>query len=47
MQHQIVSRDEWLEARTALLAKEKAFTRAKDQLSLEQRALPWVEAERQ
>src|ERR1700686_5081622 len=42
MQHQIVSRDEWLKARVALLAKEKAFTRLRDQLSAEQRALPWV-----
>ena len=42
MQHKIVSRDEWLEARTALLTKEKALTRLRDQLSAEQRALPWV-----
>ena len=41
-QHKIVSRDEWLTARTALLDKEKAFTRLRDQLSAEQRALPWV-----
>jgi predicted dithiol-disulfide oxidoreductase (DUF899 family) len=40
--HPVVSRNEWLEARTALLAKEKAFTRLRDQLSAEQRALPWV-----
>jgi len=42
MQHQIVSREEWLKARTALLVREKAFTRMRDELSLEQRALPWV-----
>ncbi|SEC95361.1 Predicted dithiol-disulfide oxidoreductase, DUF899 family [Rhizobiales bacterium GAS191] len=46
MQHQIVSRDEWLETRTALLAKEKALTRMRDQLSAEQRALPWVRVEK-
>ena len=46
MQHQIVSRQEWLEARTALLAKEKAFTKVKDQLSAEKRALPWVKIEK-
>jgi predicted dithiol-disulfide oxidoreductase (DUF899 family) len=40
--HPIVSREEWLEARTALLAKEKEFTKLRDQLSAEQRALPWV-----
>lgn len=42
MQHEIVSKDEWLAARVALLAKEKAMTRARDQLSAERRALPWV-----
>jgi predicted dithiol-disulfide oxidoreductase (DUF899 family) len=46
MQHQIVSREEWLEARTALVAKEKAFTRARDQLGAERRALPWVKIEK-
>jgi predicted dithiol-disulfide oxidoreductase (DUF899 family) len=46
MQHEIVSREEWLKARVALLAKEKAFTRSRDQLSAEQRALPWVEVEK-
>ena len=33
MQHPIVSPNEWLAARKALLAKEKEFTRARDQLS--------------
>ena len=46
MQHQIVSRDEWLEAQTALLAREKAFTKAHDELSAERRALPWVKIEK-
>lgn len=40
--HTIVSQDEWLAARRALLAKEKEFTRARDRLSAERRALPWV-----
>ena len=30
MHHQVVSRDEWLAARKALLAKEKQFTQARD-----------------
>ena len=30
MQHQVVSHDEWLAARKALLAKEKEFTKARD-----------------
>lgn len=46
MQHAVVSRDAWLNARSALLAKEKAFTRSRDQLSTEQRALPWVKVEK-
>lgn len=42
MQHSIVSQDQWLAARKALLAKEKAFSKARDALSAERRALPWV-----
>ncbi len=45
MQHQVVSREEWLAARTALLRKEKEFTRLRDQLTEERRALPWVKVE--
>jgi predicted dithiol-disulfide oxidoreductase (DUF899 family) len=41
--HPIVSREEWLTARKALLAKEKSFTRLRDELSAERRALPWVQ----
>jgi predicted dithiol-disulfide oxidoreductase (DUF899 family) len=40
--HPVVSREEWLEARKAHLAKEKQFTRLRDQLSAERRAMPWV-----
>lgn len=40
--HAVVSREEWLEARRALLAKEKAHTRANDELSRLRRELPWV-----
>jgi predicted dithiol-disulfide oxidoreductase (DUF899 family) len=39
--HPVVSHDEWLQARRALLEKEKAFTRQGDELSLLQRSLPW------
>jgi predicted dithiol-disulfide oxidoreductase (DUF899 family) len=38
----IASRDEWLVARKALLAKEKEFTRARDALNAERRKLPMV-----
>jgi predicted dithiol-disulfide oxidoreductase (DUF899 family) len=40
--HNIVSREQWIAARQALLAREKEFTRARDRLSAERRALPWV-----
>ena len=46
MQHEVVSQDEWLAARKAHLAKEKALTKARDQLSAERRALPWVKVEK-
>jgi len=39
--HQVVSREEWLEARRHFLVREKEFTRARDRLSAERRALPW------
>jgi len=39
--HPVVSHDEWLEARRALLEKEKAFTRQGEEMSRLQRRLPW------
>ena len=44
--HMIVSRDEWLAARKAHLAEEKAFTRARDALSRKRRELPWEKVEK-
>src|SRR6516165_6055237 len=46
MQHRIVSRDEWLAARKAHLAREKEMTRLRDRLSAERRELPWVRVEK-
>ena len=46
MQHQVVSQDEWLIARKQLLVKEKEFTRLRDRLAAERRALPWVKVEK-
>lgn len=42
----IVSRDEWLAARAQHLVREKEFTRLRDQLSAERRALPWVRVDK-
>src|SRR5437660_3783708 len=44
--HKIVSRQEWIEARKAHLAHEKELTRARDRLSEERRALPWVKVDK-
>jgi predicted dithiol-disulfide oxidoreductase (DUF899 family) len=43
--HRIVSREDWLIARKAHLADEKAFTRARDALAESRRALPWARVE--
>jgi predicted dithiol-disulfide oxidoreductase (DUF899 family) len=47
LHHHVVSRDEWLAARTQHLEKEKELTRLRDQLSAERRTLPWVKLEKQ
>jgi predicted dithiol-disulfide oxidoreductase (DUF899 family) len=44
--NRVVSRDEWLTARKAHLAKEKELTHLRDQLSAERRELPWVKVEK-
>lgn len=45
--NQVVSRDDWLEARKQLLIKEKEYTRLGDQLSEERRRLPWERVEKE
>jgi predicted dithiol-disulfide oxidoreductase (DUF899 family) len=40
--HRIVSKDEWLAARSALLKREKEFTLLRDKLGQQQRDMPWV-----
>jgi len=45
--HPVVSREEWLTARVALLEREKAHTRQRDELSRQRRALPWVKVEKE
>jgi predicted dithiol-disulfide oxidoreductase (DUF899 family) len=44
--HQIVSDEEWIDARCALLAKEKELTRQHDELARQRRELPWVRVEK-
>ncbi len=44
--HRIVSREQWIEARKAHMAHEKEFTRARDRLAEERRALPWVKVDK-
>lgn len=44
--HKIVSHDEWVAARKAHLADEKAFTRARDALSRKRRELPWEKVDK-
>ena len=45
-QIEVVTQDQWLEARKALLAKEKAFTKARDDLTRERQSMPWVKVEK-
>jgi predicted dithiol-disulfide oxidoreductase (DUF899 family) len=44
--HKIVSHDQWIAARKAYLAEEKAFSRARDALAKKRRELPWEKVEK-
>ena len=44
--HTIVSREQWIAARKAHLAHEKEYTRARERLAEERRALPWVKVDK-
>lgn len=46
-EHKVVSETEWLVARKELLAREKEFTRLRDDLNRHRRELPWVTVEKQ
>ena len=46
VKHTVVSQQEWIEERKRLLAKEKEFSRLRDELSRERRNLPWVRVEK-
>jgi predicted dithiol-disulfide oxidoreductase (DUF899 family) len=45
--HRIVSKDEWLAARSALLKKEKEFTVLRDKLGQQQRDMPWASVDKE
>ncbi|MGF6312824.1 putative dithiol-disulfide oxidoreductase (DUF899 family) [Bradyrhizobium sp. i1.8.4] len=45
-QHKIVSREEWIAARKALMAREKELTQAREALSRQRRELPWVKVDK-
>lgn len=44
--HKVVSQEEWNAAHAAHLAKEKALTRARDELYRQRRELPWVKVDK-
>jgi len=45
-QHPVVSQEEWLKQRLALMEKEKQYVRQGDALSAEVSSLPWVKVEK-
>ncbi len=47
MQHRIVSRQEWLTARVALLKEEKELTHRSDEIARHRQELPWVRIDKQ
>ena len=46
-QNEIVSHDEWLQARKELLDQERELVHAKDALARKLRALPWEEVQKE
>jgi predicted dithiol-disulfide oxidoreductase (DUF899 family) len=45
--HEVGTREEWLEARERLLVREKELTRMGDELARQRRELPWVRLEKE
>lgn len=45
--HEVVSSQQWLEARKQLLQKEKEFTKLRDELTQLRRKLPWEKVEKE
>lgn len=46
MEHQVVSHEQWVQARKKHLADEKAFTKERDRLSQARRDLPWEQVDK-
>jgi predicted dithiol-disulfide oxidoreductase (DUF899 family) len=46
MQHQIVTREQWIAAREQLLIQEKELTRMRDRLNARRLELPWVKVDK-
>jgi predicted dithiol-disulfide oxidoreductase (DUF899 family) len=46
-EHNVVSHKDWIAARQALLAKEKEFSRTREQLSEQRRNLPWEKVDKE
>jgi predicted dithiol-disulfide oxidoreductase (DUF899 family) len=46
-EHEVVGHGEWVEARKELLAREKEFTRVRDELRQARRELPWERVEKE
>jgi len=44
--HRVVSHKAWIEARRKFLAKEKKFTRLRDELARQRRAMPWEKVDK-
>jgi predicted dithiol-disulfide oxidoreductase (DUF899 family) len=44
--NKVISEEEWLAARKALLVKEKALSKARDRLNADRRDLPWAKVEK-
>ena len=44
--HRVVSRNEWIAERKALLSREKELTRMRDRIAADRRALPWVRVDK-
>jgi predicted dithiol-disulfide oxidoreductase (DUF899 family) len=42
----VVTREDWLQARQELLAREKQWTRQRDEINRRRRELPWVRVEK-